>query len=504
MTTPGPRSARPSAAAADASSRLLYDSVLPWSGGRPSANGPSARVAPGTPVQRRGLMRVLAVAQRGDLLEPDGQRRRVRVVRAAGRSRPAATNRAGQLLGDARVVGGGVREGLERQLPAQAVVEPGRGRRARRGSPGSAPDRVTMATLAWFLAAARTIDGPPMSISSMSSSIRDARSLERRGERVEVDDDELERGDAGGDELLAMVGQPAIGEEPAVDPRVERLDPAVEHLRGAGHRGHVGHRQAGVAQRPGGAAGRHELEPARDEPAAELHQAGLVRHRQEGAARDGDGAHRPRPGRCVVWRPSSATRTAPATSRPTMRGSSRCSTAWMRVAQARPRRRRAGPATASWATIGPPSRVASTRWTVTPVTATPCVERVAHGVRARERRQQRRMGVDDAAADTRRAPAARSAAGIRPARRHRAGRRPAPRPARRRRRPGTRAVSIPCSAAQSSAGQARSATTRTISPPSSPRAAAACERAEVGAGPGDGDRDPRRLAHATDPSGPSA
>ena len=52
-----------------------------------------------------------------------------------------------------------------------------------------------MATLAWFLAAARTIDGPPMSISSISSSTRDARPLERGRERVQVDDDQLERRD---------------------------------------------------------------------------------------------------------------------------------------------------------------------------------------------------------------------------------------------------------------------------------------------------------------------
>ena len=56
----------------------------------------------------------------------------------------------------------------------------------------------------------------------------------------------------------------------------------------AGHRGHVGHRQPGVAQRPGRAAGRDELEPARDEAAPELDEPGLVGHRQERPARDGD------------------------------------------------------------------------------------------------------------------------------------------------------------------------------------------------------------------------
>jgi hypothetical protein len=42
ITTAGPRNRRASPAAADASSTLLYDSALPWSGGSPEANGPSA------------------------------------------------------------------------------------------------------------------------------------------------------------------------------------------------------------------------------------------------------------------------------------------------------------------------------------------------------------------------------------------------------------------------------------------------------------------------------
>ena len=68
--------------------------------------------------------------------------------------------------------------------------------------------------------------------------------LGRGGERVEVDDDELERLDAGRRQLLAVGGEAAVGEDPAVDPRVERLHPPVEHLREAGDGGDVGDRQA--------------------------------------------------------------------------------------------------------------------------------------------------------------------------------------------------------------------------------------------------------------------
>ena len=115
---------------------------------------------------------------------------------------------------------------------------------------------------------------------------RDPGPIGGRGERVEIHDDELERSDRRRHELLPMVDQPAVGEDPGVNPRMERLDPSVEHLREAGHGRDVGHRQARLAERSSGPAGRHELEAGADEPAPELHQAGLVADRQESTARD--------------------------------------------------------------------------------------------------------------------------------------------------------------------------------------------------------------------------
>ena len=82
-----------------------------------------------------------------------------------------------------------------------------------------------------------------------------------------------------------MVGRPAIGEDPGMDPRMERLHPPVEHLRKAGHGGDVGHRQAGVAQGAGGAAGRDELEPGGDQTGGKRGQSRLVRDREERPAR---------------------------------------------------------------------------------------------------------------------------------------------------------------------------------------------------------------------------
>ena len=59
---------------------------------------------------------------------------------------------------------------------------------------------------------------------------------------------------------------------------MERLDPAVEDLRRACEVGDLGHRQAGVGQRPGGATGADELAAYAAERTREFGQSGLVIH----------------------------------------------------------------------------------------------------------------------------------------------------------------------------------------------------------------------------------
>ena len=119
----------------------------------------------------------------------------------------------------------------------------------------------------------------------MSSSIVHAWAFERRCERVQVHDHELEWRDAGPEQLAAVVVEPAIGEEAPVDARVQGLDAAVEHLGAARHGGDIGHGQPGFAQRPCSAAGRDQLEATGDEPTPELGETRLVRHGQQRAAR---------------------------------------------------------------------------------------------------------------------------------------------------------------------------------------------------------------------------
>ena len=70
-------------------------------------------------------------------------------------------------------------------------------------------------------------------------------------------------------------------EEPGVDARVKRLDPAVEDLGEAGVALHRADRDALGLELAGGAAGGHDLHPELGEPAGEVRQTPLVGHRQE-------------------------------------------------------------------------------------------------------------------------------------------------------------------------------------------------------------------------------
>ena len=132
---------------------------------------------------------------------------------------------------------------------------PGRGRRPRRAArsrparPRSRAGRRRPPTWAWFLAEARTIAGPPMSISSIPG---------LDGERVEVDDDERDRLDPVGRHVGPVLGLGRVGEQPAVDLRVERDDAVVEDRRNAGQFGDVGDGHARVGDRLGGPAARHD------------------------------------------------------------------------------------------------------------------------------------------------------------------------------------------------------------------------------------------------------
>ena len=140
---------------------------------------------------------------------------------------------------------------------------------------------MMIATFAKFFAAERTMAGPPMSICSMIV-IRRGAGGDGLGERVQVADDEFERGDAELGQLRLVAGEAQVGEDAGVHRGVQRLHPAVERLREAGDVRHVGDRMPGVADARGGRAGGDDLDPGGDQRGGQLGQAGLVVDRDDG------------------------------------------------------------------------------------------------------------------------------------------------------------------------------------------------------------------------------
>ena len=100
-------------------------------------------------------------------------------------------------------------------------------------------------------------------------------------ERVEVDDDEVDRRDPVRLHRFPVGGEVAPGEDAAMDRRVQRLDPPVHHFRVTGDVGDVACFEAGVGERPRGAAARHQRDAPFDERGGEFHQPCLVGNREQ-------------------------------------------------------------------------------------------------------------------------------------------------------------------------------------------------------------------------------
>ncbi len=167
-------------------------------------------------------------------------------------------------------------------------------------------------------------------------------------EGVEVDRHQVDRRQPLGGQLLHVRGHLAVGEDAAMHPGVESLQPAVHDLGEAGEVADTMDLHARVLERLAAAAGGVDLEAELAQAAGEVGEAGLVVDRE-------DGFHRTR--------------------LPSMKalidcGSSRCSTAWIRSVSVF-RESAAWISTASWAMTRPASMVwGSIRWMVTPVLGT--------------------------------------------------------------------------------------------------------------------------------------
>ena len=97
-----------------------------------------------------------------------------------------------------------------------------------------------------------------------------------RLERVEVDDEQVDRRDAVAEHRGLVLGMRADGEQAAMHLGMQRLDAAVHHLGEAGQIGDIRDGEAGIGDRLGGAAGRDQSDAQAGEGAGEVDQPGLV------------------------------------------------------------------------------------------------------------------------------------------------------------------------------------------------------------------------------------
>ena len=229
----------------------------------------------GVGIEGGGLMRVLAVAQQPAAGAAERHARGQEVFLALGRE-PA---------GDGGVVGGRARERRRCETPAERKAGGAAQRRHLRHHRlivrGLHHHRHVVVVLGRGPNHGRSAD-----IDGLDAGVERSTVPHRLLEGVEVDRDQVDAGDPVRLQRRAVAGVIPAGENPAVDRRVQGLDPAVHDLGKAGMVGDVGHSDTRVADCPRGAAGRQDGDAPRRERRREGFQAGLVRDRDQGA---GDG-----------------------------------------------------------------------------------------------------------------------------------------------------------------------------------------------------------------------
>ena len=217
-------------------------------------------------------MRVLAIAQRLDQAPAERAIRRRRIGELVR-----------EPVGDGGVIGGGAGIGLGGELAAQrqrgrAVVLRRAPRSTRRIVAGIDHDRHVGVVLGGGADHGGAADVDVLDAGLEVGALRD-----RRLERIEVDDQEIDRPDAVCAHRRGVVLVVADREQAAMHLGMQRLHAAVHHLGKAGELGDVEHGEAGIGQRLAGAAGRDELDAVLGERAGEIDQAGLVGDGDEGA-----------------------------------------------------------------------------------------------------------------------------------------------------------------------------------------------------------------------------
>ncbi len=222
-------------------------------------------------VESRRLVRVLAVAQFFDQPAADGTEIGRRIAELGG-----------EPIGDRRIIGGGAREGLGGQLPAQRQC-------GHAAVPGEFVEhQIVIARLDDDRDVAVVLGGGadhrrPPDIDILDAIVEAGAARRRFLKRIEIDYHEIDRLDAMRPHCLDMRRVAANGEQAAMHGRMQRLDPAVHHFRKAGDVGYFGDGEAGSGQRHSCAAGRNELDAVVGQRARKLDQAGFVGNGNKGA-----------------------------------------------------------------------------------------------------------------------------------------------------------------------------------------------------------------------------
>ncbi len=222
-------------------------------------------------VERRALMRVLAIAQVVDLLEDDGQAARERV--------------AGDLVevgGDLGVVGGDRAERLRRQARPGLGAHPAQ--LAQLGHEEGVVRRVRCGRDTGGVAGRRTEQGRATDVDHLDRLV-DADELgpDGRGERLDVDDDQVDEADALALELVQLFGLVTSGEDAGVDRVVERLDLAADGRLALGQGVDRGDLDAFRTEVFAGPVGRVHLHPEIRQISGKRRDAGAIRDRQQGS-----------------------------------------------------------------------------------------------------------------------------------------------------------------------------------------------------------------------------
>ena len=217
------------------------------------------------------LVRVLAVAQPLPACRGDGQLLGQRLAQL--RRQPAC---------DRGIVGRRARKGFGRQLLAQ----PGRDRALglQRGKHRLVVIRRDHHGDARVVLGGGADHRRPADVDHLDRFVMAGAGRDRGLERIEVDHHQIDRRDAECRDRGHVRIEVAACQDAAVHRGMQGFDPTVENAGRAGHRSDVDHREARLAQRARGAAGRDQRDLLVGEPARELDQTRLVPDRQQRTA----------------------------------------------------------------------------------------------------------------------------------------------------------------------------------------------------------------------------